>query len=95
MSSWEVQLDPGLANWARKRSPDGPTVDELDQITEWAFKKLEIGPQGSTVADARSLLYFDTLRTLRVFFHAEPNDFGKGLVRVWAIRPLTGQSSAD
>jgi hypothetical protein len=42
-----------------------------------------------------SLLYFDTLRTLRVFFHAEPNDFGKGLVRVWAIRPLTGQSEVD
>jgi len=52
------------------------------------MRKVEIGPQGAVVVDARSMLYLDVLVTLRIYYHAEPNHSGKGLVRVWRVLPL-------
>lgn len=82
-----MQLDPGVANWTRFLQPSGPTVEQLSELVEWAMRKMDIGPQGATVVDARSMLYLDALPSLRVYYHAEPRDFGKGLVRVWKVVP--------
>jgi len=87
VSGWEVQLDPGVDNWTRSLQPSGPTIEELSELADWAIRKTEVGPQGSTVADARSMLYFDSLPSIRVYFHAEPSDAGKGLVRVLRVLP--------